>query len=89
MTEILSPRITRQGAVCLISRRGTTRKARIEQSELDGGFQPYHPPSQVLEEGGGGLRFILRHGVHIQDHGDEHVHHDHQHAHLERPRSSQ
>ena len=44
MTEILLPRIARQGAVCLTSTRGYARKARIEKSDLDQGFQPYHPP---------------------------------------------
>ena len=39
----------RQGAVtvCLVAIRGQTRKARIDESELDEGFQPYHPPFQV------------------------------------------
>ena len=44
MTEMLLPRIARQGAVRLISIRETTRKARIEQFELDEGFQQYRPP---------------------------------------------
>ena len=35
MTEILLPRIARQGAVCLISMRGQTRTARIEKFELE------------------------------------------------------
>ena len=29
------------------SRRGSTRTTRIENSELDEGFQPYHPPTAV------------------------------------------
>ena len=49
MTEILLPRIARQGAVCLISRIGQARKARIEKFELDEGSRPYHPP---LPKGG-------------------------------------
>ena len=44
MTEILLPRIARQGTVSLISTTRQARKARIEELELDEGFQPYHPP---------------------------------------------
>ena len=39
-----SPRIARQGAACLVSRRGQARKARVSKFELDEGFQPHHPP---------------------------------------------
>ena len=48
LTEILLPRIARQGTVCLISIRGSARKARIEKFELDEGFQPYHPPFRAM-----------------------------------------
>ena len=48
LTEILLPRIARKGAVCLISISGQARKARIEKSELDEGFQLYHPPFQFF-----------------------------------------
>ena len=44
LTEILLPRIARQGTVCLSSIRGQARTTRIETIELDEGFQPYHPP---------------------------------------------
>ena len=37
-------RIARQGTGCLVSIIPTNRKARVEQFELDEGFQPYHPP---------------------------------------------
>ena len=47
LTEIQLPRIARQGAVCLISTRGQTRKDRIEKFELDAGVQPYHPPLPI------------------------------------------
>ena len=38
LTEMLLPRIARQGVVRLISIRGQARKARIEKFELDEGF---------------------------------------------------
>ena len=47
LTEMQLPRIARQGALCLISIRGRTRKTRVEQSELDEGFQQYHPPFRI------------------------------------------
>ena len=60
LTEILLPRIARQGAVCLISTRGQARKARIEKFELDldEGFQPYHPPSRKTGCSRCGLVFV-------------------------------
>ena len=39
LTEMLSPRIARQGTVCLSSRQAP--KTRTENVELDEGFQPY------------------------------------------------
>ena len=74
MTEILSPRIARQGAVCLISTRGQARKARIEKFELDEGFQPYHHHFQTFEltfkgnkggPKGGGLNIGQREGLNM------------------------
>ena len=47
LTEMLLPRIARQGAVCLISTRGLARTTIIEKFELDEGFQPYHIPIRV------------------------------------------
>ena len=47
LTGILLPRIARQGAACLVSTRGSSRKARIEQFELDEGFKMYHPPFRL------------------------------------------
>ena len=44
MTEMLLPRIARQGTNCLNSIRGQAQKARIEKFEIDEGFQPRHPP---------------------------------------------
>ena len=44
LTEIMSPRIARQGSACLISTRGQARTTRIGTFELDEGFQPYYPP---------------------------------------------
>ena len=44
LTEILLPRIVRQGAVCLSSIRGQTRKARIEKFELDECFPTASSP---------------------------------------------
>ena len=44
MTEMLFPRIARQGAACLILKRGQARETRIEKFDLDEGFQPHHPP---------------------------------------------
>ena len=44
LTEIILPPIARQGAFCLVSRRGQARKTIIEKFELDEGLQPYHPP---------------------------------------------
>ena len=44
MTEILLPKIAREGTVGLISTRGQARKARSHQFELEEGFQPYHAP---------------------------------------------
>ena len=38
LTEILLPRIARQGAVCPVSIRGQARTTRIERFELDEGF---------------------------------------------------
>ena len=50
LTDILLPRIARQGTVCLTSTRGRqARKTRIDKFELDEGFQPcHHPPSEGL-----------------------------------------
>ena len=46
LTEMPSPRIARQGTVCLNSARGQARKARGEKLELDEGFQRHViPPS--------------------------------------------
>ena len=53
LSEILLPRIARQGTVCLIPTRGSARKARIEKFELDEGFQPYHPLFRVIQACGG------------------------------------
>ena len=47
LTEMLLPRIARQGAVCLVSTRGQARTTRIEKFELDADFQPYHPPFRI------------------------------------------
>ena len=60
LTEILSPRIARQGAVCLIPIRGSARTARIEQFELDEAFQTYHPPFRNLDH-------LPRTGLHLTD----------------------
>ena len=46
LTEILLPRIARQGAVRLISTGGQVRKARIDKFELGEGLLPYPPPFQ-------------------------------------------
>ena len=48
LPEILLPRTARQGAVCLSSPRGSTRKARIELFEFGEVFQPYHPPFRAI-----------------------------------------
>ena len=44
LTEILLPRIARQGSVCHLSSFNQEDKTRIEKCELDEGFQMYHPP---------------------------------------------
>ena len=49
MIEIRLPRIARQGAGCLVSMRGYARKAKLNNFELDEGFQLYHPlPTNVI-----------------------------------------
>ena len=45
LTEILLPRIARQGTPCRTSITGYARTTRIQKFELDVGFQPYHAVS--------------------------------------------
>ena len=53
LIEMLLPRIARWRIHhCIISILERIRKARIEQFELDEGFQPYHPPFRTPPEHG-------------------------------------
>ena len=52
LTEILMPRIARQGTHCLNLDKRTSSKSSNREVELDEGFQPYHPPSEKLRWAG-------------------------------------
>ena len=49
MTEILLPRIVRQGTCCLITVRGRAQKTQIEQFELDEGLPTVSPPPPPVQ----------------------------------------
>ena len=62
LTEMLLPRIARQGTYSIRSTRGQARNTRIDQFELDEGFQQYHTPFRNMDSYIHGARHPPKHG---------------------------